>query len=459
MKWTILFIVHGLGDELAEPSQVLTNLISHGNWRLQDVNLLLLKSSIKKRPGGKIIESTLYKVNSKWAIRNGKPKVVSQKSFPDINIGDQDKLTAVFSYVRQKFPSQKLMVGFFDHGSGFGIFEAVPGDAETAGDNSENGTGNSGEHLSGSAFRKKKGIFIPAALSRRRRSSSKAATDKKEKSVLSKKLSKARKDVAVTDMLTMEELSRAFRNGFKRKVDVLVMVNCNMQMIETGYTLRNDVEYLVASETLFWIYGINYREVLFMIDSHPNISPRKVAEFCITTLEFRYERIGLKKNLSDVFFTALHLGKMNPVYELLDEISDSLKKAIPKEYNKLKKARNNGIELSQYKSPAEIKREYEASLFYDLIFFLKETGMQKAKISLLFRSLRAAIVDAYAGEEFVAGRKPLLNGVSVFLPFTKTDFGNTYYRLFYKSGSPFRTDFSGTKWGEFITALAEKHGA
>lgn len=451
MKWTVLFVIHGLGDGLEEQSRVLTHVVGYGPWQLKHTNLLFLKSDTGYGRKKEMITSDLYMVNPRSKKIKGEKDYIRCRRFRDINIGNSYRLTGIFSYVREHFPSEKLMIVFFDHGAGFGLFESIP----ERGSKKYTFTMNEvDDELRDKKYHHTRKLFVPAKAAEK--PSGKKTAGSPEAMDTVERLKFFRKKYSHTDMLTMEELSVALRRGFRRKVDVMVMVNCNMQMIETGYSLRKNVHYLVGSETMFWIYGINYREMLFRIDRILQIPTRYVADKCIDTLPVRYQRIKKEKSLNEVGFAAVDLEKMEPVYRKLDELAVKLTAGIKQNFAMIRKARNAGVELSQYNLPFEQTDGYEPSFFYDLLFFLKNLKGYENEVKEIEALLKQAIVNSYIGSDFKKGKKQLVNGVSVFLPFEKDDFDMTYFNLFYKNGAKFRVDFARTAWGKFLYAIKKE---
>lgn len=83
-------------------------------------------------------------------------------------------------------------------------------------------------------------------------------------------------------ILTMEELKNAIGCAFgKRKVDLVIMMNCLMQMVDTGYALRNNAKYLVAPQTDIDFRGYNYSYIFQVLLNTPNIKPRKLAKLAV----------------------------------------------------------------------------------------------------------------------------------------------------------------------------------
>jgi Clostripain family len=445
MKWTVLFIVHGLGDGLQEQSRVLTNLLGFGNWKLKYTNLLYLKSEID-HSNGKSITAVLNKVNSSRERRRGEPDVV-EKKFPQINIGNRHRLTEVFSYVKKNYPSEKLMLVVFDHGAGFGMFEPIPDPDQP---NVFADINEIDEKLKRNEGKRLQRRFIPPVA---------AGFYKTKKQRGNGRLGASKRKKAHTDMLTMEELSASIKAGFNRKVDIMIMVNCNMQMIETGYSLRENVDYLVGSESMFWVYGINYREVLWQLDNLYRLKPSSIAALCIKTLESRYERIDKLEYLNDVSFSAIDLKKMLPVYKKLDELAAIIIEDIKNVRTKLKaitKARRAGVDLSQFNLTKAEKDGYEPLFFYDLLWFLKNIGDYDDRVAEIESLFKQAVLNKHIGSDFKKNGNELVSGLSVYLPLTKEDFDTQYFDLFYKKKAKFRIDFADTNWGEFLRTIKKQ---
>ncbi len=459
MKWTILFIIHGLDDGLQEQSQVLINVIRYGNWSLKYTNLLYLKSETDFSKKGRPVNAVLNKVSSLSDKRRGKPVTTREKVFPKINIGSKAKLEKVFEYVRKEYPAEKLMLLVFDHGAGFGIFEAIPTTEKRLPfsnlEDVDDVLYNSKQNQTYQRFIPKASSgFYPGFRHRKKFKLSHGPSRSSNDGLLKF----FRKTYAKTDMLTMEELSESIKRGFGRKVDVVVLINCNMQMIETGYSLKDNVDYLVASETLFWIYGINYRELLFRIDSHPSISPRKVATVCVETMPFRYERIGKLKSLNDVSFSAIELKTMIPVYDKLDEFVSSLLPDVKDHFKTIATARQKGVDLSQFSFTKKQKEDLEPLFFYDLLHFLKSMGPGNELVKKIEYLIAKAIVAKFIGSDFGKGNKRIVNGISIYFPFLRNDFEMQYFDLFYERNAKFKVDFSNTNWGEFIKRVEKIRG-
>jgi hypothetical protein len=139
-------------------------------------------------------------------------------------------------------------------------------------------------------------------------------------------------------ILTMEELRNAISLAFgTKKVDLVIMMNCLMQMVDTGYALRKNAKYLVAPQTDMDFRGYNYSFIFQAMINNPNIKPRKLAKLAVRSFASKaYINTSLGDNIkskTSVFATDLSqfttLGKQidRLVYSVLPRLhsEDSLK--------------------------------------------------------------------------------------------------------------------------------------
>lgn len=61
-----------------------------------------------------------------------------------------------------------------------------------------------------------------------------------------------------------------------RQVDILLMMNCNMQLFDTGYMLRKAVKYLVAPETQMTWFGYAYDKLFYQLSAKPQTATKAV---------------------------------------------------------------------------------------------------------------------------------------------------------------------------------------
>ena len=126
-KWTILFIMHAIDSELTKHVNVLINILETMRWNSEESNVLYLKNAYSSREAGKKkrkIEAKLFQIVP--AGEKDKFHSSELKNYGQINIGSTINLTAIFSEIHEQFPSERIMLYTWDHGSGFGVWEADP---------------------------------------------------------------------------------------------------------------------------------------------------------------------------------------------------------------------------------------------------------------------------------------------------------------------------------------------
>lgn len=74
------------------------------------------------------------------------------------------------------------------------------------------------------------------------------------------------------------------------QIDVMLMVNCFMQLFDNGYLLSSKVGYLVAPEGEMDAYGYDYRKLLQRLDETPAIPNKRLVRAILKDYEEMYRR-------------------------------------------------------------------------------------------------------------------------------------------------------------------------
>ena len=257
-----------------------------------------------------------------------------------------------------------------------------------------------------------------------------------------------------TDMLTMEELNVAIEQSIT-KVGVLLMLNCWMQSLETAYSLRSTVEYLVAPETVFNWNGYDYVKIIDVIIDDPYISNEKIAEIAVDSVPDKYRNLQRPESLSEVVLSAVCVeGCVERVAGFVNELSQSIMSYDIEGIADLKKTRRNVLH--------ELSHEYieEGKLpiyFTDLFTALKNVVTHEG----ILKNLKDEIEKKYVGKRILIGDKfnkdgnKTAYGFSVYFP--NDDFyidKSQYYKKFYLNNSPKQISFAkNNNWGGFIQAF------
>jgi hypothetical protein len=105
-------------------------------------------------------------------------------------------------------------------------------------------------------------------------------------------------------------------NVLKKKIDLLGMDACYMQMLEVNYQLAPYAEYFLASEDVELAQGWHYSEIMNSLNKNPELSPSDFAQNIISSYEKLY------KGRTNLFTqSAIKLDQVLPVSENVHQVS------------------------------------------------------------------------------------------------------------------------------------------
>jgi len=464
-----MFIMHALDNILVREAQILVKLLESTEWDTASVNVLYLKNSYVDPPRGRKkrkIEARLFHIVD--ATSNGKSESKELENYGQINIGSTINLAKIFEDVAAKFPSQRVMLFTWDHGSGFGVFEADPESSSISGELSITEIETLIRNTEG--VRKPRFLITNNKIAQLKQSSTgdltASPTHEPNAIRLYPEVNTYLQDSEVresTDILTNEELSRAIISGFKgQKVDILVMVNCFMQMVETGYSLKNCVDYLVACETGFWAYGFDYQSIFLQLNQDPDTDTKFIGKLFVDTIENTYRRINELKLLNSVVVSTCNLKYADLVSDYINEFVRLVNSNIQRYYPLIKKARKKVPEISSliFKRKSDIFAPFPIFIV-DIMYLLFLLSNENDEIKRVFQTIsNDAVYNKYIvarriGSDFETDNMNVeeINGFSIYFPqFKKDAIGKEYYRYFYKHNAKFEIEFSKkTLWSQFLS--------
>lgn len=263
-------------------------------------------------------------------------------------------------------------------------------------------------------------------------------------------------DDEITDMLTMDELNKAIAAVFKdKKISVLVMMNCWMQMIETGFAFRDTVDILVAPETTLMFNAYNYPAIFEKLNENPTeITNEAIAVFCSKSAEKTYS--DLKASFSKVAISAVRPAlaeKINDAvtlfFESLDINNNTVKSNLKKLRNKCTDISKLG--LSRYETP-----EYQLYNFIDFVNYFNGLNDSNLIDDAIYKSILKACDEYVIPKSLVFGKffgAERISGFLVFHPTTKKT-AEDFQTRFYNSKSPYFCSFArNSKWKDYIDSI------
>lgn len=246
-----------------------------------------------------------------------------------------------------------------------------------------------------------------------------------------------------------------------QKIDILLMMNCNMQLFDTGYMLRKSVKYLVAPETQMEWYGYAYDKLFSRLSGEPQTPTKrilkKIRKEYIRKYENNNEPAQFLQN-STLFINRLkYYDKMLALLERsLNILMPLLTKDTIKQFKEIRYKRIHSVTELGYANSYDL---------IDMGFWLKmcaEYFTESAELKEILASYQT-IISSIVFRKFIGdfylihdeGDQPKygLTGISLFFPehepFTKLDnkWGDCAYYSAVNLPNPFT---SQTTWDDFI---------
>lgn len=254
-------------------------------------------------------------------------------------------------------------------------------------------------------------------------------------------------------LLTMEELAEAIKKSFgENKIDIVVMMNCYMQLFDAGYALRDRVKYLVAPETYIYFSGYNYKSIFSLLSRKPLMSTKKIASKIVSSFQYKgFDDIaaGNSAKASTALF-ATDLSCYSSMAGLIDELGQKLVEKLSNRKNELIMARCSIIPIDSG-SPAID--------FFNLLYNLRKTLGKHWARKLVFElrlTRHRLVVKSHIGDNYIplAGRK-FPSGITVFFPIQLGPVrASTAGNIFFKETAFFKSH----NWGGFVVNNFENLG-
>jgi hypothetical protein len=468
--WTVLFFIY-VEDE--DTSQYATELlqellrINHSD----QLNLLLFESifDFKNKKG---TSCKLFNIQS--SPDTIKRRKVELASFDHMNPGDTTLLRVTLQHLKDHhLMRERFLLFTWDHGAGFGIFNNDPRPKEvefTAAVKSMSFAAKA------SAKVKEKLKQDPSLIKRKKVlqvvTNNRSALMKFKHLDKSLKKAKGVKSLAAAaadaepqvDMLTATEINNSLVQAGV-KADLMIMMNCWTQMLETGSELSATVDILVAPETVYYFEGYDYFVILNSIVRNPAISAETLATVTVDSIEsFFDEDPDWAQCTERIVVSAVRPPFADELIAAIDTFFTPFLKFKGTKYSSLRKCRQQCLDLSKnyFYKDGEIDNTY-LQYFIDLLNFA--AVLTKAKLApmasykRLEDAYRKYVIHLYRGIEFREKNATTGsfkgNGFSIFHPDRlMPDFdGQLYYGYFYKNHF---LKLSRSTWGKYLAAYREQ---
>jgi hypothetical protein len=455
--WTVLFFIYQEDDETIEYSTRLVDELRRTKHS-GSLNLLIFESTYLNENDGKII-GKLFEL--KTVSNNQLKRKKLLKNFGEVNPGEKNVLENALLFIKNNnLLLDHFMLFTWDHGSGFGIFDGDPRPkteklARVAFNNFLNDHEGTEESFASHGNKSE----LKVIRNQQPRYQFRENFEGKNLGFIFEPITPLDNLLQFQspkiNMLTATEINAAL-GILDRKTDLIIMMNCWMQLLETGGELAENAEILVAAETVHFFAGYDYESIINAIVDLPDIDGRKLASIAVRSVvgNFESEKIW-KEHLKELIISAVDLRKIHDLLITLDAICKELINTLSNNPQEIKQIRGKCIDFTI--GYVNVKNDYIDLLSY--ISNLNHSGLiDKAKFDSFHYNFRQYLIELYCGDNFTAnGPLPGItagNGCSVFHPDSKESFDDwLYYNYFYVQN---RIRIARREWGNYLSNYRKK---
>jgi Clostripain family len=234
------------------------------------------------------------------------------------------------------------------------------------------------------------------------------------------------------DNMEMKKVFSAVTQTLRRKIDVLGMDACLMNMFEVQYQLRDAADFCVGSEEVEPGDGWPYNTVFSALTSEPSMTPRRLSATIVDNYIRSY------RSADNVTQSACDISKAGTVADAVDKLAMVLIDGISRP----------AVRMSLIRARSQVQSYYKAD-YVDLVdlcgLISEETGSSEIKTACV------SVIDSVTGRGMIvkSGYKGAdvnhSHGMSIYFPtkkisplYTKLDFAKK------------------TKWSAFLEAYIGK---
>lgn len=244
----------------------------------------------------------------------------------EANMGDPATLASFVSWARASYPAERYMLVIWSHGDGW----RRRTDEESA---------RGGARPPAAEERRRAVAEAEALLGAGQLTDSKLASMNLTLSSVETQFRTISEDATDgSDMLYVREIQDALEGLFKggRGLDVVGFDACLMQMVETGYAMRNVAAVMVGSEELEPADGWRYDAWVQALADSPDLGAAAVGMLVVETYKAHYD--GRRQ---DTTLSAVRLAGVNRLAAAVSALSKELMSSLDRDLAAVKRARLN----------------------------------------------------------------------------------------------------------------------
>ena len=266
------------------------------------------------------------------------------------------------------------------------------------------------------------------------------------------------------DALLPGSMDRAFKSAFgRKKISLLLMMNCNTNVINFAFSLQHSVKNMVAAPTAMELSGYNFKRIFLNINSHPRKSSKIIAmeviqdQAKVNTTPQRINWPHIEVNDNELLLVALSLRYINRMTLLLDNIVRHLVARIKNDSISKEAMIHALASVTQIATTTDDLREID---FQSLIDRIAEIVSHSVSwdIKQLRRYLQKSVIGYYAGAKMklILENAGLSNPAfsTYFVPSQEVFKTSPEYLDFIRESSRNAIEYSKARlWDDFMSFL------
>jgi hypothetical protein len=232
------------------------------------------------------------------------------------------------------------------------------------------------------------------------------------------------------ETLWITELANALKDGFgNRKISIALMANCYMQTFDTGWLLRNQVEYLIAPETAIIAASYNIQALMKTLQATPKIDTEELAKTILPALRKKMDTVYYSDHYKKLGVFTNNLEYYTVLKFFFEKIAYCIATCSETEMQQIKDKRNKYVynvsaDPPHLGSASETVETVDLNHFFSLLpDIFKSNTILRSHVDLLRSVSEMSVICKQIGEGFFEHddnaneeKKYNMHGISIFLP-------------------------------------------
>jgi Clostripain family len=355
----------------------------------------------------------------------------------EMNMGDPATLGAFVAWARKSFPAERYMLVIWSHGDGWRRPDRRTSGLRGAPDPLEREQAvNKAEELLA------KGLLTDDAL---------ASLGLEQTPLGGQYRTISTDETNMGDPLYVREIQDVLESalGGSTSLDIVGFDSCLMQMLETGYAMRNVAKVMVGSEELEPVQGWSYGDWLQMLADTPALDAQALGKLLVESYRKTYDGVT-----SDTTLSAIRLsgGELNRLADAVSLLSRELMNSLDAEWQQIRDARR-GCNVF---APGRGYHGVDLHKFASNLTSANVNPRLRARAARVARLLERLVIHNYAGRK----RQDAFGGygLSIYFPASRVAYwSDKYWEAYTETNKKYAVQFvTDHLWDNFLHAYFER---